>query len=209
MRSTVAAVVILTVVIAAIGPTIAAKEIANDPGQTCWVHEKKYPDPSPNCTPGSTNDQVVNQSTIAHTICVGRWTDDQRPTFNTTSKGKRLMRVYGLKEPRGSYELDHLVPLELGGANDDRNLWPEAYEPKPGAREKDRIETWLKLQVCPPREALSLVDAQIAVRECWMPLWQHVYGSRKQQPWNSATSADAGVAGVDCSWLSNYTSSGT
>jgi len=27
--------------------------------------------------------------------------------------------------PRRGYRIDHLVPLELGGANDVRNLWPQ------------------------------------------------------------------------------------
>jgi hypothetical protein len=27
-----------------------------------------------------------------------------------------------------AYELDHLIPLELGGSNDLRNLWPQPFE---------------------------------------------------------------------------------
>ena len=46
------------------------------------------------------------------------------------------------------YEIDHLISLELGGANDITNLWPQPYFPKPGAKEKDTVENWLHRQVC-------------------------------------------------------------
>src|SRR6266568_858009 len=35
-------------------------------------------------------------------------------------------------------EVDHLIPLELGGADTKANLWPQPYEPRPGAHEKDK-----------------------------------------------------------------------
>jgi hypothetical protein len=31
-------------------------------------------------------------------------------------------------------------PLELGGTNDMKDLWPEPYEPLPGSTEKDQLE---------------------------------------------------------------------
>jgi hypothetical protein len=47
------------------------------------------------------------------------------------------------------YEEDHLISLELGGhPTSEKNLWPEAYKPKPGAREKDRVENFLHDEVC-------------------------------------------------------------
>ena len=42
-------------------------------------------------------------------------------------------------------ELDHLVPLELGGSNDATNLWPE-YPPSPNP--KDKVEDALNAAVC-------------------------------------------------------------
>jgi len=36
------------------------------------------------------------------------------------------MQAYGFIDSPGNYELDHLIPLELGGAPEDvKNLWPE------------------------------------------------------------------------------------
>jgi hypothetical protein len=50
-----------------------------------------------------------------------------RPAVSITRKEKiASMAAYGATGPSSSYEYDHLVSLELGGApNDPRNLWPE------------------------------------------------------------------------------------
>lgn len=45
----------------------------------------------------------------------------------------------------GNYEIDHCVSLEIGGSNDQKNLWPEAYTNiingvDLGAHTKDKLE---------------------------------------------------------------------
>ena len=60
-------------------------------------------------------------------------------------------------------ELDHLVPLELGGSNDATNLWPE-YPPVPNP--KDKVENALNAAVCAGR--VSLVAAQNAIASDWL-----------------------------------------
>lgn len=45
----------------------------------------------------------------------------------------------------GSYEIDHLVPLELGGSNDKSNLFPEPF---PAYEAKDHLEDFMHEQVC-------------------------------------------------------------
>jgi hypothetical protein len=63
-------------------------------------------------------------------------------------------------------EEDHLVSLELGGNPVDvENVWPEAYAPMPGVHEKDRVENWLRDQVC--AGTMTLHDAQEAIRTDW------------------------------------------
>lgn len=56
-------------------------------------------------------------------------------------------------------ELDHLVPLELGGSNDVANLWPESA---PGSHRKDRLENELHDEVCDGDLALARADRLIA-----------------------------------------------
>jgi len=69
-------------------------------------------------------------------------------------------------------EIDHLISLELGGSNDIENLWPEPYQPRPGAREKDRLENWLHKQVCDGD--MSLADAQQAIATDWYAAYQRM-----------------------------------
>src|SRR5262249_40512298 len=55
-----------------------------------------------------------------------------------------ILTEYGL--PPGEhpdYEIDHLIPLCLGGSDDPSNLWPQprrSIEPKWNAEAKDRLE---------------------------------------------------------------------
>ena len=60
------------------------------------------------------------------------------------------------------YELDHLIPLELGGSNAAGNLWPEH---SPGFHTKDLLENRLHARVC--AGALDLVTAQHAIAGDW------------------------------------------
>jgi hypothetical protein len=83
---------------------------------------------------------------------------------------------YGISypQPRGTYEVDHLIPLELGGDNTISNIWPEAAEPTPGFREKDRVENYLHRQVC--SGAMSLADAQRQIASDWLKIWKEIEG---------------------------------
>jgi hypothetical protein len=72
--------------------------------------------------------------------------------------------AYGLapRQTPGAYEIDHLIPLALGGSNDVANLWPEAA---PGFHDKDRVEDALHARVCAGR--MSLEDAQRGFATDW------------------------------------------
>lgn len=68
-----------------------------------------------------------------------------------------------------SYEVDHLIPLELGGSNALRNLWPEPYGGRAGARVKDRLENALRRAVRAGR--LGLRGAQHEISADWYQAW--------------------------------------
>ncbi len=107
------------------------------------------------CTPGAV------ETTDLHVIC-GSSTRGRR---NVSRELHRAAFVtYGLppREPPGAYEVDHLIPLELGGSNDLANLWPEAA---PGFHDKDRVENELHRRVC--AGTMSLDDAQRAIASDW------------------------------------------
>jgi hypothetical protein len=59
-------------------------------------------------------------------------------------------------------QLDHLIPLQLGGSNDITNLWIEVGStPNP----KDSLETWLKHKVCIGK--MTLLAARSAIVTDW------------------------------------------
>jgi hypothetical protein len=61
------------------------------------------------------------------------------------------------------YELDHAIPLALGGApSDRRNL---ALQPLKAARQKDAVESCLSSAVCQGRATLD--EAQRAIWADW------------------------------------------
>jgi hypothetical protein len=137
--------------------------------------------PDPRCTPGAI-DARVTQANIAHTICKAGWTDTVRPPESVTEPIKRaLIRAYGDYAGRhlSRYELDHDIPLELGGdpgsTADTRNLWPEvdyssvasgSYDRNP----KDRLEYALNRRVC--RGQMSLATARRLITSDWVSAYR-------------------------------------
>jgi hypothetical protein len=127
--------------------------------------------PDPRLTPGLA-DPRVTQADIGHTICVSGYTATVRPPVSVTERIKvQAMAAYGLRDSMSNYELDHLIPLELGGAPADiRNLWPEPYETHgtgsgargTGAETKDRVENAGRSAVCAGRLTLAAAQAGIA-----------------------------------------------
>ena len=125
-----------------------------------------YSRPDPRCTRGALN-PAVTQANVRQTICQEGWTDTIRPPESVTEPEKAAsMTAYGDAGPISSYEYDHFVPLELGGAvNDPRNLWPE-----PGAspNPKDAVEDALNRKVCDGQ--MTLAQAQRAITTNWIAL---------------------------------------
>jgi hypothetical protein len=83
-------------------------------------------------------------------------------------------------QPRGAFEVDHLIPLELGRDNTISNLWPEAAEPGPGFHQKDTVENYLHRQVC--AGAMSLAEAQRQIAADWINVWEQIEGQASATP---------------------------
>jgi hypothetical protein len=120
--------------------------------------------PDSHCTPGAYDPLV----TAAKLCAPGYTTSAYRPpsAATTSFKLREAFPAYGVV-PQAAAELDHLVPLELGGANDAANLWPEVGG-IPNA--KDPVENRLHAWVCAASGAaaqLRLARAQIAIATDW------------------------------------------
>jgi len=64
------------------------------------------------------------------------------------------------------YELDHFVPLALGGhPRSEDNLWLQRWDGKWNARIKDRLERKLQLMVCAGE--ITLHSARTAIQSDW------------------------------------------
>jgi hypothetical protein len=74
-----------------------------------------------------------------------------------------------------AHEVDHLISLELGGSNAIRNLWPEPYAGRWGARTKDVLENRLHDLVCEGR--LALASAQRQEARDWAAAYRRYVGS--------------------------------
>ena len=112
-------------------------------------------------------------------------------SVSTTLK-KKVYAEYGINypQPTGSYEADHLIPLELGGSNDIANLFPESGDPQPGFREKDLVENYLHDEVC--AGTIDLAMAQVQIARDWVAVYDTLtpttLGYLKQQTRNWAGS---------------------
>jgi hypothetical protein len=163
MRRLVLALTLLLVVAVAPGSANAA---------SCHAHGG-LPDRA--CTPGARNPDVT-QANITKTICVSGWTKTVRPPTSVTNPIKTEREIaYGIPGPHPRpfrvEELDHLIPLALGGApRAIKNLWPEAAAGAWGYHKKDTIEVRLKTLVCARK--VSLQTAQRAIARDWIAAYK-------------------------------------
>jgi len=136
----------------------------------CKVNDV-FPDHS--CTPGA----VFSDATAKDT-CVKGYTATVRNVSTKTKK--EVFEEYGLSypQPPGAYEVDHFIPLALGGSNDIANLWPEIASPIPGFHEKDIVEVFLQGEVCSGRADLSAAQRQISMD--WLAVYDNIPFEEKQ-----------------------------
>ena len=83
----------------------------------------------------------------------------------STSLKEAVFAEYGISYSQHSnYEVDHFVPLELGGDNSIKNLWPE-YDGGVIPNPKDKVEDYLHTEVC--NGIMPLTQAQDMIRTDW------------------------------------------
>lgn len=119
--------------------------------------------PNKELTPGTTMQAELED------LCEPGYTKVVRRV--TVSMKKKVFKLYGIDwEKREEYEVDHFINLGIGGNNDISNLWPMPYEPRPGAREKDVAENYLRRMVC--NDEMSIDVAQEMMRSDWYKVYQ-------------------------------------
>ncbi len=115
----------------------------------------------------STNPDVT-EATLGQSICVTGYTKTVRPsTSYTNGVKKKLLREAGIDEAEiGQYELDHIIPLGVGGhPRKLSNLMLQGWDGEDGANKKDGLERKLHNMVCAGK--IALADAQYCIAEDW------------------------------------------
>lgn len=110
----------------------------------------------------------VRPETIDQTICVPGYAASVRPsTSYTTGVKRKLLREAGVEASADQqYELDHVIPLAVGGhPRNPKNLNPMLRDGHGGARMKARLDKQLQRLVC--SRQLGLREAQSAVYTDW------------------------------------------
>ncbi len=117
----------------------------------------------------------VTDATLESTVCRrGGYTSTVRPPTSITNSENRLAQAaYGQSDGPSAYELDHLVPLELGGTpNSAANLWPE---PGSSPNPKDKLESALHDLLCAHR--ITLTAAQHMIATDWTTAYRQILGT--------------------------------
>ena len=135
--------------------------------------------PDPNLTPGAT-DSEVTQANIKESICKEThftWTEGHMPPRSFLDNlEKEQLKQYGYQDVSPQhYQMDHLIPLALGGnPTDIKNIWPQVLVTKWSARRKDYLEEYLHSKVC--KGAITLKDAQDQIRTDWIEAYKKYLG---------------------------------
>jgi hypothetical protein len=116
-------------------------------------------------------------------ICEIAWGRDERHV--TEAMKREVFGLYGYSgndDPRcvpagqRHCEIDHLISRELGGADDVRNLWPQAYGTSPwNAVLKDKLENRLHKEICAGR--ISLKAGRDMLVNDWRKAYRRYYGT--------------------------------
>ncbi len=123
--------------------------------------------PDPTLTPGA-----VLTADVA-TICQPGYSKTVRHTSGRLKAA--IYREYGIDKTSSHFEIDHLISLELGGADVAANLWPQSYDTERwNAHSKDRLENRLHELVCAGR--LPIERAQREIASDWIAAYEKYLG---------------------------------
>jgi hypothetical protein len=148
-----------------------------------------YPIPDSFCTPGGINPTVtidVLRDSAYRTSCT-------RNSGTSASQKSGTYAWYKIPHPSNNTgasqtcELDHLISLELGGADTLDNIWPQCGPPSVVLRQryfkqKDLVENYLAAQV--KAGSINLEDAQYGIARDWT---QYLAASNQYYAQHAAT----------------------
>ena len=156
-------------------PAINVIEPAAAPNASATEQVPKNRLPNPEFTPGKRSYRTIDQ------VCAKGSAKDERNV--SAAEKTAVYEKYGIEKCSGycsgkqGCEIDHLISLEIGGANTEDNLWPQPYDGDWNAHDKDILENTLHRLVCSKK--LGLDEAQAAISSDWIAAFKKYVGTRK------------------------------
>lgn len=93
---------------------------------------------------------------------------------------RRVFARYGINRYEVGYNIDHLIPVRLGGSNSIKNLWPQPLSGEWDWHRKNKLEHRLRKLVCGGR--LSLEQAQQEIAADWISAYKKYVGMPRRAP---------------------------
>ena len=125
----------------------------------------------------------VTQENLVQTVCVVGYTATIRPatSYSTGVKAKLLQQAGLDASQMADYELDHIVPLGVGGhPRKLSNLMLQPWQGPNSAKKKDVLERRLQHMVCAGQ--IALADAQFCIAEDWQACAAQISAGRVAAP---------------------------
>lgn len=142
------------------------------PGNCTPITKNGFPIPDPSCTPGAINPTItveVLRDPNFTTSCIRQEATTEEEKATTYEWYRQEHPAHNSGEDQ-ICELDHLISLEIGGADTLDNIWPQCGPPgvalsERDFKQKDTVENFLAKQVREGR--MDLAVAQKAIATDW------------------------------------------
>jgi hypothetical protein len=83
---------------------------------------------------------------------------------------------YAISQDMAGFNVDHLIPVGLGGSNSLKNLWPQPLSGEWSHFKKNELEARLRKMVC--NGDLDLKKAQQEIATDWVSAYKKYVGER-------------------------------
>jgi hypothetical protein len=142
--------------------------------------------PDPARTPGA-----VREGLSARAVCSAGPEAENVPVSH--ARAMAVFKRYDIHRPEPrKFEVDYLIPPDLGGSDDPANLWPQPYASGVwNSRVKDALEDRLRAMVCSGE--MDLATAQAELSRDWIGAYKRLFrterplvdhaGFVKDRPW--------------------------
>jgi hypothetical protein len=136
------------------------------------TQDRSFYIPDRKLTPGATIDVSLAD------LCKPRYRSPNRK-IPVALKSQVLDR-YGISRVTTGYNIDHLIPVSLGGSNSISNLWPQPLASHWNYYMKNKLEHKLRRMVCSGDIELKRAQQEIAMD--WVSAFRKYIGEPERSP---------------------------